>query len=114
MAVPDDLNRLAAQDVVYLTKRFASGGVTEVFRGRVRQALSGNWVFNASTGQNGVIGFILGFPNQNWSSSESPGSGLQVTIVVPAFGVFIPQQQQQQTLEDFIVLTTVIPPDFTD
>jgi hypothetical protein len=59
MALADDLNRLAAQDVVYLMRSFA-GGSTEVFRGRLRQALNGNWVFNAFAGQNGVVGFDLG------------------------------------------------------
>jgi hypothetical protein len=58
MALTDDLNRLAAQDVVYLTRRFSGlsgnsglpiGGSTEVFRGRLRQALNGDWVFNASS-----------------------------------------------------------------
>ena len=112
MALTDDLNKLAAQDVVYITRR-VGGGSAEVFRGRVRQALSGNWVFNASTGQNGVVGFILGFPNQNWNSGESPSTGLQVTISQQVFAVFIPNQQQQ-TLNEFIILTTLIPTDFTD
>jgi hypothetical protein len=33
MAVSDDLKRLAAQDVVYLTRRILEDGLTEVFRG---------------------------------------------------------------------------------
>jgi hypothetical protein len=84
MAVSDDMNRLAAEDVVYLTRTIllGGGGPTEVFRGRLRQALNGNWVFNASTGQNGVVGFDLGHPGRmsSWSSSESPTTGVQVFI----------------------------------
>jgi hypothetical protein len=111
MAVIDDLNRLAAQDVVYLAKTLSGGAVqapgfsTEVFRGRVRQALDGNWVFNASTGQNGVVGFMLGSTGQNlWTSSDLPASGLQVTV---QFGA-------GQQVSEVIALTSLIPADFTD
>ena len=122
MALTDDLNRLAAQDVVYLTRTFFPGvvgmngatpGSTEVLRGRLRQALDGNWVFNASTGQNGVVGFMLGSVNQNWNSFESPASGLQVTITFSVCVVFVPGQQPQWMTE-VIVLTTLIPTDFAD
>ncbi len=118
MAVTDDLNRLAAQDVVYLTKMSilpaglapsSSGiaGATEVFRGRLRQALNGDWVFNASAGQNGVVGFMLGTTGQNsWSSSETPATGLQITIT---FG-----PGMAGTMNEVIVLTSVIPTDFAD
>lgn len=59
MALPDDLNQLAQQDVVYLSK-----------------VLFGNWVFNTSTGQNRVAGIDLGPLGQNWSSSNTPAGGL--------------------------------------
>lgn len=115
MALADDLNKLGAQEVVYLTRTFegpaAGGGLTgsrEVFRGRLRQALNGDWVFNASTGQNGVVGFVLGGVDQNsWTSSESPATGLQITI---DFEWSI----AGQTLTEVIVLTNVIPTDFAD
>jgi len=123
MALTDDLNRLAAQDIVYLTRTFSAmpmgmagggPGSTEVFRGRLRQALDGNWVFNASTGQNGVVGFMLGSVNPNsWNSSESPASGLQVTITFNVFVVMVPTQQLQ-AMTEVIVLTTLIPTDFAD
>ena len=111
MAVSDDLNRLAAQDVVYLTRTIllGSGGATEVFRGRLRQALNGNWVFDASTGQNGVVGFDLGHhPGRmsSWSSSESPTTGIQVFISHEA-----PPGVPFSTI---IVVSTVIPSDFTE
>ena len=110
MAVADDLNRLVAQDIVYLSRSFnavgvnaASGasGAKEVFRGRLRQALNGNWIFNAFTGQNGVVGFNLGQLQPNWGSFESPGSGIQVNIANPA-------------LNEIITLTTLIPSDFSE
>ena len=109
MAVADDLNRLAAQDVVYLT-RFTVGQVfsaKEVFRGRLRQALNGDWVFNASTGQNGVVGFNLGQTGQNWSSSEAPASGIVVTIPNAILA-------SPAALTEMITLTTLIPADFTE
>jgi hypothetical protein len=86
MALPDDLNRFAQFDVAYLTLGIGRLGVevqtssTIVFRGRLHQALSGNWVFNTSTGQNGVAGIILGTPGGNWTSVETPAGGLQITI----------------------------------
>lgn len=81
LSLTDDLNRLAAQDVVYLTRTLSAmptqtHASTEVFAGRLRQALNGDWVFNASTSQNGVVGFMLGGVNQNsWTSAESSASG---------------------------------------
>ena len=111
MAVSDDLNRLAAKDVVYLSRTIllGGGGPTEVFRGRLRQALNGNWVFNASTGQNGVVGFDLGHhPGRmsSWSSSESPTTGIQVFISHEG-----PPGVPFSTI---IVVSTVIPSDFTE
>jgi hypothetical protein len=61
MALPDDLNELAQQEVVYLTRYIAGTGQgsTTIFRGRLHQALSSNWVFNTSIGHNGVVGIDL-------------------------------------------------------
>ena len=119
MAVIDDLNRLAAQDVVYLTNNMnaAAGGgavATEVFRGRLRQALNGNWVFNASTGQNGVVGFDLGGvggAGSQWNSAESPATGIQVTI-----DYTVNQSNPPFTtgLMEHVTLTNVIPADFSE
>ena len=118
MALADDLNKLAAQDVVYLTRTFSvslgGAGSTEVFRGRLRQALNGDWVFNASTGQNGVVGFMLGGVGENsWGSSESPASGLRITITFVLLSTML-ETQQVGTLNEVIVLTTLIPTDFAD
>src|SRR5439155_17076096 len=86
---------------------FGATGSTEVFRGRLRQALNGDWVFNASTGQNGVVGFLLGGVG-NWSSSESPATGLQITMT------FLVLQPVGPVLNEVIVLTTVILSEFTE
>jgi hypothetical protein len=57
---------------------------------------------------------MLGSVNQNsWNSSESPASGLQVTITFNVFVVFVPTQQLQ-AMTEVIVLTTLIPTDFAD
>ena len=112
MALSDDLNKLAAQDVVYLTRSISGihgGGPTEVLRGRLRQALNGNWVF--TTGQNGVVGFLLGNVVQNtWNSFESPATGVQITIIFQ-LGYFLGANAQ---IDEVIVLTSVIPMDFAD
>jgi hypothetical protein len=120
MALTDDLNKLAAQDVIYLTRSFSAAtgpahSSTEVFRGRLRQALNGDWVFNASTGQNGVVGFVLGSVGQNsWTSSESPATGLQITIASLLFSAAGGVTSLPVVFNELIVLTTLIPTDFAD
>jgi hypothetical protein len=115
MAVIDDLNRLAQQDVAYLTRILIGSrggedfpGKTIIFRGRLRQALNGNWVFNTSTGQNGVAGIILGPVQDNWSSSESPAVGLQITVTT------LMPPQGPVVIDETITLTSVIPQDLAD
>ena len=107
MAVIDDMNRLAALDVVYLRRSF--GISSEVFRGRLRQSLTGTWVFNTSTGQNGAVGFTLGGVGQNWNSGESPASGIQVSITNTLF-----QAPNLPTMYEWITLTSIIPTEFQE
>ena len=112
MAVPDDLKQLAQLDVAYLSTTVLAepfGGPTIIYRGRLHQALSGNWVFNTSTGQNGVAGIVLGTPGGNWVSGEDPQSGLQITISY-SFMVSggLPQPSEIYTL------MSVIPADLAD
>lgn len=92
--VYDDLGRLAAEPVVYLTYTPvapASGGstLTVVYRGRLRQTISGDWVFTTSTGANGVAGILLGLGLPSWTSSATPGSGVQVDASNPSAQVII-------------------------
>jgi hypothetical protein len=87
VAITDDLRSLEATDVLYLALQDAPRAdgfrPTLIYRGRLRQALSGNWVFDASTGANGVAAVILGTEGDTWTSSDSPAAGLQVTIEFP-------------------------------
>jgi hypothetical protein len=87
-----------------------------VYRGRLRQSLNGEWVFNASTGQNGAVGFILGTVNNAWGSAESPVAGLQVTITytLQVMWALPPPTPSIPSFEEIIVLTSVIPTDFAD
>jgi hypothetical protein len=85
MAVQDDLKRLAAEDILYLSHSwsvsFTPPGPTAFwYRGRLRQASDGSWVFQTFTGEEGVYGITMGSVGNNWSSSESPTTGLVVTI----------------------------------
>jgi hypothetical protein len=94
VTVNDDLGRLAAEPVVYLAYTpVAPGGtgstLTVVYRGRIRQALSGDWVFTTSTGANGVVGILLGPGLPSWTSSETPGGGVQVDASNPSAQVII-------------------------
>jgi hypothetical protein len=116
MALPDDLNRFAQLDVAYLTIAISPLATeipasTIIFRGRLHQALSGNWVFNTSTGQNGVAGINLGAPGDNWASAETPAGGLQITIVntLVQLGGLIGGGVVEK-----ITLTSVIPADLAD
>ena len=92
MPVGDDLRKLAAEDVAYLTYRTSytlaaptaavpTGVIVTpavVYRGRLRQAINGDWVFITSIGQNGVVAIVLGPAQDPWMSTEAPFSGLQV------------------------------------
>jgi hypothetical protein len=85
MAVLDDLRRLAAEDIVYhsysLSENSGVAGPTVFwYRGRLRQASDGSWVFQTFTGGEGAYGITMGGVGSNWSSSESPSSGLVITI----------------------------------
>jgi len=95
MAVADDLKQLSAEEVLYLTlTRWAvpppdlnlgqgvmlAQGPMVVYRGRLRQALSGNWVFDTSVGTNGVTALLLGAVAGTWASTDTPAGGLHVTI----------------------------------
>ena len=84
MALDDDVRRLAAEEPLYLTHTASAGaadpggvGHRVVYRGRLRQALNGNWVFDTSTGSSGVVGILLGPETAMWSSQEAPGMGLR-------------------------------------
>jgi hypothetical protein len=125
MATSDEMRRLAEHDVVYLSKRLSGGamggmmglpGKAEVIQGRLRQALTGDWVFNVS-GQNGIVGLVLG-QESGWTWSETPAQGIrlqimswiiQAQIVDPTTNMLTPLH----ILEE-ILLTTTIPSEFAE
>jgi hypothetical protein len=126
MATTDQMRRLADENVIYLSRRLSGGGAmaglgvggpgkTEVIQGRLRQALTGDWVFNVS-GQNGVVGLVLG-QESGWAWSETPAQGIRLQItssiiqaqIVDAMGTTTPI-----VLSEEILLTTVIPSEFTE
>jgi hypothetical protein len=126
MATTDEMRRLAEHDVVYLSRRLSGasyGGIgmggsgkTEVIQGRLRQALTGERVFNVS-GQNGVVGLVLG-QESGWAWSETPAQGIrlqimswiiQAQIVDPTTNATTPLQVSEE-----ILLTTAIPSEFAE
>jgi hypothetical protein len=110
MAVVDDLNRLAAEDIVYLQYSLGGEGPPmAAYRGRLRQSLNGEWVFVASADQSGVIGFVLGPIGSEWESSESPDEGITISLTrALAFS------GHNAALSEFVLLTSLIPKQFAD
>ena len=119
MAVLDDLRQLAQQDVVYLT-RFLSGsqgtGLTEIFRGRLHEALDGSWIFNTTTTsvENGVAGINLGLQQVSWSSTENPSEGLVIAITNELFNVNVQGVASPVSIFEEFRLLSVIPDDLTN
>jgi hypothetical protein len=100
MAVQDDLRRLSQGDSIYLghsidiTSMIGAATTTFVswFKGRLQQSNDGNWIFRSVSADGSVVGFQLGAPNQNWSSSESPNTGISVFIPIT---ILVPQPESQ-------------------
>jgi hypothetical protein len=142
MAVDDDLNRLAQDAVVYLTRKQSStlpqgqGGAQNnppaiVYRGRLRQALDGSWVFNTSVGTNGVAGITFSTATGTWGTQETPAGGIQVIaswVLIPGTQSLLALADGSQgvvdqgngqpvgiaTLMETIILSDVIPADLAD
>jgi hypothetical protein len=116
MAVQDDLRRLSQLDSIYLgtslnpadvTSRLQSGSLTSWYKGRLQQANDGSWIFRSVSSDGAVVGFQLGPANQGWASSETPSTGIVVTIPItvyippesyPNFACIFLQQQLPQEL----------------
>jgi len=83
MAVQDDLRRLGELDSIYLgatLNSYPAGSVTSWYKGRLQQANDGNWIFRSISLDGTVVGFQLGPADQGWPSSETPSTGVIVTI----------------------------------
>jgi hypothetical protein len=118
MAVQDDLRRLSQLDSIFLAWSISAGGnpVTSWYKGRVQQAADGAWIFRSISQDGSVVGYQLGFPTANWSSSETPSTGITVnisliqTIIVPVQ----PPIPPIQTLLGNVILQQQLPPELTN
>jgi hypothetical protein len=131
MAVQDDLRRLTQVDSIYhgysvmLTSTTVSYPFTSWFKGRLQQANDGSIVRSVST-DGAVSGFQLGSVQQNWQSTETPNTGITVsipinqTVLVPAgpppAGPLGPQQPggPVQITTGTIVLQQQLPQELTN
>ena len=110
MTVQDDLRRLSELDSIYLGTSlmgYPAGSVTSWYKGRLQQANDGSWIFRSISSDGAVVGFQLGPANQGWASSETPSTGIVVTIPIsvyippesyPNFACIFLQQQLPQEL----------------
>jgi len=85
MAVQDDLRRLTQVDSIYLgysVKNMDFGALpfTSWFKGRLQQANDGSWILRSVSSDGAVSGFQLGTVASTWTSSETPNTGITVTI----------------------------------
>jgi len=104
MAVQDDLRRLGELDSIYLgatLNSYPAGSVTSWYKGRLQQANDGNWIFRSISLDGTVVGFQLGPADQGWPSSETPSTGIIVTIPLhtntpPNYWNFASDSLQQQ------------------
>jgi hypothetical protein len=83
MAVEDDLRRLTQVDSIYLGYGSLSLGqfITSWFKGRLQQANDGSWILRSVSTDGAVSGFTLGPVQPNWTSSETPNTG--ITVLIP-------------------------------
>ena len=85
MAVQDDVRRLSQLDSIYLGESFNSslaGPIVSWHKGRLQQANDGSWIFRSSSSGGAVVGFQLGPITGQWSSNETPSTGVTVTIPI--------------------------------
>jgi hypothetical protein len=110
LALADVMARLAALDVAYLKRYGGEYDVSPVewFRGRLRQALDGTWVFNTFAGQNGVVGVELGLVDTNWWSNTLP-SDAAIEVHIDYTRIFGGDRTYLS-----IVLTSVLSSRFTE
>ena len=107
MAVDDDVRRLSELDAAFLSFSYQPYPPIQAgpvpfqpwFKGRLRQANNGSWFFRSISQDGTVVGFELGLINGGdslWTSTEAPGTGINVQInyvVVPNQNVGAAGQQ---------------------
>jgi hypothetical protein len=85
MTVQDDLRRLSQGDSIYLGSSIISQGTVAFaswFKGRLQQSNDGNWIFRSISADGSIAGFQLGQANDSWSSSETPSTGISISIII--------------------------------
>jgi hypothetical protein len=114
MAVEDDLRRLTQVDSIYLGYGSLSLGqfITSWFKGRLQQANDGSWILRSVSTDGAVSGFTLGPVQPNWTSSETPNTG--ITVLIP-INLDVPTQANPvQITTGSIVLKQQLPPELTN
>jgi hypothetical protein len=128
MAVQDDLRRLTQVDSIYLgysVLNMMGSPFTSWFKGRLQQANDGNWIVRSVSTDGAVSGFQLGLVQQNWQSTETPNTGITVSIPInlnvpsaPSAPVGLPfgpgQPDPVQITTGTIFLQQQLPPELTN
>ncbi len=114
MAVQDDLRRLTQVDSIYLGYSVQGMGspFTSWFKGRLQQANDGNWILRSVSSDGAVSGFQVGMVTGDWTSSETPNTGITVTI--PIFLVVQGQQNPLQITLGTVYLQQQLPQELTN
>ena len=55
---------------------------TSWFKGRLQQVNDGTWIVRSVSTDGAVSGFQLGSVQQNWQSTETPNTGITVSIPI--------------------------------
>jgi hypothetical protein len=107
MAVQDDVRRLSQLDSIYLgyNTQGMTSSVTGWHKGRLQQANDGTWILRSSASDGSVVGFQLGLISSDWSSSESPSSGIVVQFQISQNLMAQPPVEPPETV--FITFATV-------
>jgi hypothetical protein len=115
MAVEDDLRRLTQVDSIYLGYSVVLSfgqSITSWFKGRLQQANDGSWIVRSVSTDGAVSGFQLGPVQQNWQSTETPNTGITVSIPI---NLNVPQQVNPiQITTGSIVLQQQLPQELTN
>jgi hypothetical protein len=52
------------------------------YKGRLLQANDGNWIFRSSSSDGSIVGFALAQVTSDWTSGETPSSGITVRFPI--------------------------------
>jgi hypothetical protein len=86
MTVQDDVRRLSQMDSIFLgvtistSPTLAISPITTWYKGRLQQANDGSWIFRSISSDGTIVGTQLGSISNNWTSGETPATGVVVSI----------------------------------